>query len=63
MTQETSAASIARIERALARIEAAAKRAPATTRDTRMRERVQEALASLDTVIARVAGNSNKGNN
>jgi hypothetical protein len=54
MTAETAAA-LARIERALDRIEAADGRSRGGQRYDRLRSRTQAALAQLDSVIARVA--------
>jgi len=60
MTGETIQDSLIRIERALARIEAAARRPVAANdgeaRYQALRSRTQAALASLETVIARVGG-------
>jgi hypothetical protein len=59
MTEDSSLQAIARIERALARIEAAAQRKPAPEGDSRyqaLRSRTQAALASLETVIAQAGG-------
>jgi hypothetical protein len=60
MTEDSSLQAIARIERALARIEAAAQRKPVPTEgDSRyqaLRTRTQAALASLESVIAQAGG-------
>ena len=60
MTDDSTAQAFARIDRALARIEAAAQPKPAATaNDSRyqaLRMRTQAALASLETVIAQAGG-------
>ncbi len=59
MDQESTAQALARIELALARIEAVAARPRVANDDSRyqaLRTRTQAALASLETVIARAGG-------
>lgn len=60
MTEDSSLQAIARIERALARIETASQRKSAATEgDSRylaLRNRTQAALASLESVIAQAGG-------
>jgi hypothetical protein len=60
MTDDISAQALDRIERALARIEAAAHHERAATgsdpRYLALRSRAQAALASLETVIAQAGG-------
>jgi hypothetical protein len=60
MTDDSTMQALARIDRALARIEAAAQRKPAVTgsdaRYQALRTRTQAALASLETVIAQAGG-------
>ncbi len=60
MTEDPTTLALARIDRALTRIEAAAQRKPAAeVNDSRyqaLRTRTQAALASLETVIAQAGG-------
>ena len=60
MTEDSTAQALARIDRALARIEAAALAKPVpAANDSRyqvLRTRTQAALASLETVIAQAGG-------
>jgi hypothetical protein len=60
MTEDSTTQALARIDRALARIEAAAQRKPAPSgADSRyqaLRTRTQAALASLENVIAQAGG-------
>jgi hypothetical protein len=61
MTEDSTSAALARIEHALSRIEAASRRTPVASNDgdaryQALRSRTQAALASLETVIARVGG-------
>jgi hypothetical protein len=61
MTEDSTTELFIRIEQALARIEAAARRVPAPSSDSdaryhALRSRTQAALASLETVIAKVGG-------
>jgi hypothetical protein len=61
MTEESTIAALSRIEKALARIEAASRRVPTPSNDSEaryqaLRSRTQAALASLETVIAKVGG-------
>jgi hypothetical protein len=61
MTEDSSQTALARIEKALTRIEAASRRVPAPSNDSEaryqaLRSRTQAALASLETVIAKVGG-------
>jgi hypothetical protein len=55
MTNDVANA-LARIDRALTRIEATARSGDGDGRYQRLRARTQAALAQLDTVIARVGG-------
>jgi hypothetical protein len=60
MTEDSTTLALARIDRALTRIEAAAQRKPVPAgNDSRyqaLRTRTQAALASLETVIAQAGG-------
>ena len=60
MTEDSTTQALARIDRALARIEAATRAKPAPagadSRYQALRTRTQAALASLETVIAQAGG-------
>lgn len=62
MAGSSNNTSLARIERALARIEAVAHRPVRddAVRYAQLRNRTQAALASLETVIAKVAGEARR---
>ena len=62
MTEDSTTQALARIDRALARIEAVAQHKPAAagtdSRYQALRTRTQAALSSLETVIAQAGGRS-----